>query len=142
MGNNVQVEFEDNSIEIKNALRDACIAYLNEAGGELEAQVKRNTRVDTGDTKGKWTYTVDEDNLKAVVGNPLENAIWEEFGTGEYALGGDGRKGGWVYQDAKNDWHFTRGKRPNRALQSAFTTLKNPLKKRAEQVLKARLKDD
>ena len=25
----------------------------------------------------------------------MENAIWEEFGTGEYALNGDGRKGKW-----------------------------------------------
>lgn len=139
---NVQVEFEDNSIAVKNALEQACIAYLHEAGGELEAQVKRNTRVDTGQTKGSWSYKVDEDKLVATVGNPLENAIWEEFGTGEYALNGNGRKGGWAYEDKKGEWQFTRGKRPNRALQSAFTTLKNPLKKRAEQVLKARLQDD
>lgn len=60
--------------------------------GELEAQVKRNTRVDTGQTKGSWTYKVDEANGEAMVGSPQENAIWEEFGTGQYALNGDGER--------------------------------------------------
>ena len=142
MANNVQVEFEDNRIAVMNALEEACIAYLHEAGGELAGQALRNTRVDTRNTANAWTYTVDEDKLEAIVGNPLENAIWEELGTGEYALEGNGRKGGWAYKDAKGNWHFTRGKRPNRALQSAFTKLKNPLKKRAAKVLKARLDND
>ena len=43
----------------------------------------------------EWTYQVDESKLEATIGNPMENAIWEEFGTGEYALNGDGRKGKW-----------------------------------------------
>lgn len=75
------VEFTDYSVKVKKALNDAAIAYLYEAAGEVEAQTKRNqTRVDTSDTKNKWTYTVDESKGEAVVGNPLENAIWEEFG--------------------------------------------------------------
>ena len=118
------------------------IAYLYEAGGELEAQVKRNQRVGkTGQTKNEWTYVVDESKGIATVGNPLENAIWEEFGTGEYALNGDGRKGGWYYQDEEGNWHHTYGKQPHRAFHRAFTSLKSALIKRAGEALKARFKE-
>ncbi len=135
------VKFTDNSAQVKGALSDAVIAYLHEAGGELEAQVKRNQRVGkTGQTKNQWTYVVDESKGTAVVGNPLENAIWEEFGTGEYALNGDGRKGGWHYQDEEGNWHHTYGKQPHRAFHRAFTSLKSALIRRAGEALKARFK--
>lgn len=136
------VQFVDNRVQVKDALDEAAIAYLYEASGELEAQVKRNSRVGkTGQTKNAWTYVVDEGKLEATVGNPLENAIWEEFGTGEFALKGDGRKGGWYYQDETDGtWHHTYGKTPHRAFQSAFNSLKNALIRRAEEVLKGRMK--
>ena len=136
----MSVQFHDYSMHVKAALEEAAIQYLHEAAGELEAQTKRNqSRVDTGQTKGGWTYVVDESKLEATVGNPLENAIWEEFGTGEYALEGNGRKGGWKYKDAKGEWHFTRGKTPLRAFHKAYTSLKPKLIKRAEQVLKGKM---
>lgn len=116
------VQFVDNSIKVTNALKNAAIKFLNEAAGELEAQAKRNTRVDTGQTKSAWDYKIEESKLEAVVGNTLENAIWEEMGTGEFALNGDGRKGGWKYQDIKGKWHFTKGKRPSRAFHNAKIT--------------------
>lgn len=138
MANNIQ--FTDNSMQVKAALNEAAIAYLYEAGGELEAQVKRNTRVGkTGQTKNAWTYVVDESKGVCTVGNPLENAIWEEFGTGEYAVNGDGRKGGWHYQDDEGKWHHTYGKKPNRAFLSAFESLKTALIRRANQVLKGKM---
>lgn len=126
------VEFKDFSISVKSEMQDAAVKWLIEAAGELESQTKRNSRVDTGKTKGSWQYVVDEGKLEAVVGSSLENAIWEEFGTGEYALNGNGRKGGWHYVDSRGHGHFTRGKKPNRALWNAFNTKKAALIKRAE----------
>ena len=76
----MSVKFTDNSAQVKAALNDAAIAYLYEAGGELEAQVKRNTKVGTGQLKNSWTYVVDEAKGVTTIGSPLENAIWEEFG--------------------------------------------------------------
>ena len=134
------VRFENNSMKVKAALDDAAIAYLYEAAETLSSQAADNTRVGKGETKNAWTYKVDESKGEAVVGNPLENAIWEEFGTGEFALHGDGRKGGWTYQDEDGNWHHTEGKTPNRALHSAFTSLKSALIHRAEEVLKGRMK--
>ena len=137
----MSVKFEDNRMVVKAALEEAVLAFLEEAAGELESQTARNqTRVATGDTKGKWTHFVDEGKLEATIGNPLENAIWEEFGTGEYALEGNGRKGGWKYQDEKGDWHYTTGKTPLRPLHKAYTKLKPKIIKRAEEVLKGRMK--
>lgn len=132
----MSVRFEDNSARVKAALNEATIAWLYEASGELEAQVKRNTQVGTGQLKNSWTYNVDESKGEATIGSPLQNAIWEEFGTGQYALHGDGRKTPWSYQDDKGKWHRTTGKHPRRALDHAFTTLKKPLQDRLKSILK------
>lgn len=132
----MSVQFRDNSAKVKAALNEKTIGWLNEAAGEMEAQVKRNTKVGTGQLKNSWTYKVDESKGEATIGSPLENAIWEEFGTGQYALHGDGRKTPWVYKDDKGNWHRTEGKHPHRALNNAFTTLKGALKSRLEQILK------
>lgn len=123
------VIFEDFTIRVQETIAQNAVAALEEAAGELETQVKRNqTRVDTGKTKNSWRHIVDESTLTAHVGSPDENAIWEEFGTGEYALNGDGRKGGWRYQNAKGDWYYTRGKKPIRALWNAYNSKKNTIK--------------
>ena len=137
----MSVQFQDNSMRVKAELEQAAIAYLHEAGESLASQTASNSRVRSGQLKGSWTYKVDESKLETQVGSPLENAIWEEFGTGEYALKGDGRKGGWCYKDEMTgEFHHTHGKTPNRALQNAFNALKNALIRRAEAVFKA--KDD
>ena len=134
------IKFEDYSGDVVRALESAIQAFLEEAGGEVEAQVKRNTRVDTGQTKGAWTHKVDAGAQTVTIGNPLENAIWEEFGTGEYALHGDGRKGGWRYQDAKGNWHFTKGKTPTRALQKAVDSKKKAIISQAQKQFGAKMK--
>lgn len=136
----MSVKLIDNSIAVKAALDDACIAYLYTAAGEVETQVKRNSRIGTGQLKNSWAYSVDESNGEATIGSPLQNAIWEEFGTGEYALKGDGRKGGWIYQDNKGKWHHTFGKTPHRALHRAFTSLKSSLINLAKQMIGGKMK--
>ena len=50
----MSVEFKDNRIEVEAALDDAAIAFLYEAAGELQAAVKRNTAVKTGQLKNSW----------------------------------------------------------------------------------------
>lgn len=135
------VDYTDNSMRVKNALSSGVSAFLYEAGGELQAQTMRNSRVDTGQTKGSYQYKVQEETNAGTVyvGSNLENAVWEEFGTGEYALHGDGRKGGWVYKDARGNWHRTKGKTPKRPMFNAFNSLREKLKRRLEQILNERL---
>lgn len=166
----MSIQFIDNSMQVKDALNDAILAYLYEAGGELEAQTKRNSRpVKYGehDVKNAWEYKVDESKQEMKVGNSLEASYWEELGTGEYALNHDGRKGWWVYvegndsprsnqkyyteQEAKATAaflrskglpaHATKGVEANRPLYRAFTSLESALIRRAEEVLGAKFNE-
>ena len=137
----MSLEFEDNRVRVKQALFDAGEAFLHEAAGELQARTRRNSRVDTGQTKGSYEYKIDAgaEEQTCQIGSNLENAIWEEFGTGEYALHGDGRKGGWIYQTPKGEFYYTKGKTPNRPLHNAFTALKNKLIRRYGEILKSKI---
>jgi hypothetical protein len=128
----MSVEFQDFSVQVKDKLNQETLAFLEEVGGEVEAQAKQNSRVRTGKTKGSFEHAVNEGSFEVYIGSNYENAIWEEFGTGEYALEGDGRKGGWFYTDESGERHFTLGKTPNRALFNAFTSLKEAIIKEAE----------
>lgn len=130
------VEFHDFTIQVKAAIDDKINAVLEECAGELESQVKRNSRVRTGKTKNSFRHRVDTETHTAYIGSDYENAIWEEFGTGEYALQGNGRKGGWVYVDEKGNGHFTHGKTPSRAFWNAYTGLKNKIINRIQNALK------
>lgn len=151
------IKFEDNSMEVKEKLNDAIIAFLYEAGGELEAQVKRNTKSDSGDTKKSWKHKVSESEGKVVVGSNSENAIWEEFGTGAYAEKGNGRKTPWyipvekvtgskkpsyqgkviiVHGNNGQAFYKTDGKKPKRALQLAYTSKKASIERLLESKLK------
>lgn len=137
---NPNVTFNSNVIHVSNIIETAVEAFLEEAAGELESAVKRNSRVDTGQLKSSWQHKVDKVAKEAVVGSPLENAIWEELGTGEFALNGNGRKTAWyvpvdgylgrkkptfygkvVIVTGKNGEKFykTNGKRPTRTFQKA-----------------------
>lgn len=130
------IQFTDNRVEVKGKIEGLILGFLHEVGGEFVSQTARNSRVKTGQTKGSWDYQIDESALTVTIGSPLENAIWEEFGTGEYALNGDGRKGGWYYVDELGNPYFTKGKRPNRALWTAFQTLQPKMQARMEEQLK------
>lgn len=132
----MSVEFQDFSIQVKEALDEKAIQFLEEAASEIESAVKRGSRVDSGQLKGSWNHRVDDSAKEATVGSPEQNAIWEEFGTGEYAAHGDGRKGGWSYKDDSGNWHHTKGKTPNRTLQKAFDSRKAAIIRRAKEIFK------
>ena len=101
-----EVEFIDFSAEVIEGMEAALIAGLHEAAGELATMTIRNSR--QGHKYGNiqatalWDHAVDEGALTAQVGSPHEAGYWEEFGTGEHALNGDGRKGWWVYVEGQD----------------------------------------
>lgn len=150
-----QIEFEDNTEQIIEEMQLKAIAWLEEAGGEIEARAKSNSRRQRGggSTAGSFRHEVDEETMICSIGSPKENAIWEEFGTGEYALNGDRRSGAWyvpvasytgekkptyngkvVIVHGKNgvDFYKTNGKRGTRALFNAFNSLKGAVKNKAQ----------
>jgi hypothetical protein len=163
------VEFTDNSIKVKAALDDAAIAFLYEIGGEAEAQVKRNVPPGQwyAQQKNNWTYKVDESKHEAIIGNPMQQSLWTEYGTGEFALHGDGRKGYWVYvkgsdgsesshggksytlSEAKRivammrgdglDAHYTKGQEAKRPLFKALESIKGVIEARAKTIFSGRM---
>lgn len=164
------VEFEDFSVKVKAALDDAAIAYLYSVASEIEGQTKRNTSAvqynGDPDVKNSWGHVVNEHEFKATVGSPLEAAYWKEFGTGEYALYKNGRKDWWVYVEGNTTpspiqhhyseeeakavaasmrakglkAHATNGKKAERPLYRAFTSLRSWMVKEAERVFGSEMK--
>lgn len=131
----MSVEFEDNRVKVKKAIDNKIKAVLEECAAEVESQTKRNTRVDTGKTKNSWRHIVIGNT--AYIGSFDINAVYEEFGTGDYALKGDGRKGGWVYKSDKDGkYYHTNGKRPSRAFWKAYSSLKSPIINKLKNMLK------
>ena len=123
----MSVEFHDFSRIVLQRIHETGENFLEEVGGELEAQTKRNTKVDTGKTKGSWEHVVNAEKMEVQVGSRYKNALWEEFGTGIYALNGDGRKTRWVYRTPDGKFHSTVGKKPRRALFNAYNSKKNQI---------------
>lgn len=152
------VVFKDNSVAAKKELAECGVAFLHEACGEIVSQTARNAKVSTGETKGSYKYEIDTQNLIGYIGSNHENAIWEEYGTGEYAIGKNGRKGGWWIKvgsgrgemppatAAKYGWEkvrrdrsgtitfvFTRGKKAQRPFFKAYAALKAKIISAAQQ---------
>ena len=128
----MSVVFKDFTKIVLDKIQETGEQFLEEVGGEVEAQTKRNTKVDTGKTKGSWEHVVDTDKMEVQVGSRYKNALWEEFGTGIYALNGDGRQTRWVYRTPDGKYHSTVGKKPRRALYKAYNSKKNQIIREAK----------
>lgn len=154
------VTFEDNSENCKKAIKAIAISFLNDIGGEIRSIAQRNSRRKTSQTAGSYEYKVDEAELAVHIGSNYWNAIYEEFGTGERAINGDGRKGYWVFVDTGGqpkapkggktytlkearrimfklrkeglNAYYTNGKKANRPLLRAFESTKGKIQSVAE----------
>lgn len=164
------VEFQDFSFEVKEALNETSIGWLYATSEEIKSQAQRNCVTDYEEggkqLKGSYAAQVDEATGEAQVGSPMEAAYWEEWGTGEYAAHGDGRKGWWIYIPGQPTMgggmtyhdemeammmaayiqskygkkaYVTNGRRPNYTLENAFGKVKNPAIARLEELLKGRM---
>ena len=123
----MSVVFKDFTKIVLDKIHTTGEQFLEEVGGEIEAQTKQNTKVDTGKTKGSWEHVVNAEKMEVQVGSRYKNALWEELGTGIYALNGDGRKTRWVYRTPDGKFHSTVGKKPRRALFNAYNSKKNQI---------------
>ncbi|MGT2811855.1 HK97-gp10 family putative phage morphogenesis protein [Streptococcus minor] len=115
------MKFVDNSEAVKKALELKAIKGLIQAAMMVEGQAVLLAPVgETGGLRDSIGYKVNESELVAYVGTNCEYAIYVEFGTGEFAENGNGRRGGWVYRDATGEVHFTYGMPPQPYLRNAF----------------------
>lgn len=126
--------FKDNSKAGKAALKNATVEWLMQACMLVEGFAVNLVPVSTSKLKQSVSYQVDQDELTGYVGANTEYAVYVEFGTGEFAENGMGRKGGWVYKDPKGEWHFTYGMAPQPFLRPAFRQSKAQVQALAKEV--------
>lgn len=117
----MNIETHDNSKEISAEIKAALLRGLEKIGLVAEGYAKKLCPVDTGNLRNSITHVVDEQEPAAIIGTDNEYAAYVELGTGIYAEGGGGRPTPWVYQDAKGNWHYTRGNKAQPFLKPAAT---------------------
>lgn len=119
-----------NTKKFMSEQRQRAIDKLELIGEVVEGQAKQLCPVgDTGYLKGSITHQVNEEELSVRIGTNVEYAPWIEFGTGEFAENGDGRKGGWVYYNALLDqYFFTDGMDPQPFLRPGLTLSESAIK--------------
>lgn len=118
----VKVTITDNSAAVKSAMKDAILRALEKCGLVAEGYAKKlcdGFRNPTGNLRNSITHVVDDGETAVYIGTYNEYAIYVELGTGIYAEGGGGRPTPWVYQDAKGNWHYTRGNKAQPFLKPA-----------------------
>ncbi len=128
------MKFKDNSDSAKQAINDAGVQFLFQACLLVEGQAVALATVQTARLRNSIDHTVDEDELIGYVGSNVEYAVYVEFGTGEFAENGQGRKGGWVYQDPSGEWFFTWGQEPQPYLRPAFRQNKGRIEALAKEI--------
>lgn len=155
----MSVELKDYSFEVKAELDETAIEWLHTWANEIASHAKDHVQLD-GDEgvqlRKSYRADVNETRGEAQIGTPLESGYWEEFGTGEYAVHGDGRKGWWVWKEgyqgnggamlteeeakaiAASDptIHATNGRPPAHTLENAFVVTKPKAIADAEQRLR------
>ncbi len=126
--------FKDNSMEGKERLKNAAAKWLLQACILVEGQAVLLAPVATSRLKQSIDYIVDDDELVGYVGTNVDYAIYVEFGTGEFAENGNGRKGGWMYKDLSGEWFFTWGIEPQPYLRPAFRQTKGQIEALAKSI--------
>ncbi|ATC61770.1 MULTISPECIES: HK97-gp10 family putative phage morphogenesis protein [Pseudolactococcus] len=126
--------FKDNSMEGKERLKKAAAKWLLQACILVEGQAVLLAPVATSRLKQSIDYIVDDDELVGYVGTNVDYAIYVEFGTGEFAENGNGRKGGWMYKDPSGEWFFTWGIEPQPYLRPAFRQTKGQIEALAKSI--------
>lgn len=114
--NGITVEFEDNSPEVLEALKNAVERGLMACGETAVGYAQDKCPVDTGRLRGSITYEVDGDDC--YIGTNVEYAQYVEFGTGIHAESG-GRQTPWTYKDSSGAWRMTNGQQPQPFLRPA-----------------------
>jgi len=140
----VSIKFVNNSAKVKKQLEQAGLAGMKAAlmAAQSAVKVEANAHVDTGNLKDSIDYTMNQDgsNITGKVGTPLMYGVYQEFGTGEYAENGAGRKGGWSYQGPDGKWHHTHGNKPTKFLRNGMRKAKPQIKQIIEKEYGAKFK--
>lgn len=129
MGASVNIKVNDKTDEYIKGAKKRVSVMLEELKNDIAQQASLNSPVDTGNLSRSFLSDsyVDSAEQTAHIGSSLEYSIYQEFGTGEFALNGNGRKGGWKYRALNGKWYVTTGVKPQRMLYRAIQSKKSQL---------------
>lgn len=131
------MSFHDNSKACKEAIKKAQEKWLYAVGELMVSAIRPLIPVYTTNLKTSLDYKVDLEEMSVTIGVGESYAIYVEFGTGEFAENGMGRKGGWVYTDhVSGETRFTWGQEPQPYMRPGFRSQKNNVKLLLEKYLK------
>lgn len=120
-------KFHSNAKKVKQELKENEYRALKAVGEFVEGAVQGLAPNDLGNLSASYTHEVDGHAVH--IGTNVEYGIYQEFGTGIYAENGNGRKGGWRYQDPKTgEWIETYGNEPQPHLRPAGEDNKSEIK--------------
>lgn len=134
------VELNDYTDNIISSFDKKVNSFLLEVKDSVASQASLNSPVDTGGLSRSFETDsfVDKNEKVAYIGSSLKYSIYQEFGTGEYALEGNGRKGGWIYKSSKDGkFYRTNGVKPQRMLYRALLAKKPQITSQAKKILGA-----
>ena len=156
-----KIKIVDNSDKVKVELHNIMLKRITEAVLVTQGNIKMLvSSKGSGQLRDSIDYKVEEQGSKIIggLGSPLEHAIYNEFGTGEFAENGKGRKGYWVYVKGSNgkikakdpnkrytlaqakfvvklmrekglDAYYTKGMKPKKFMRNGFKNSKAVVKK-------------
>lgn len=116
------MKFEDNSAQVKGQLNSTIDRALTKVGEIVKGQIVKNTPVDTGGLRNSVDYQKTVKGMQSVIeiGSTKAYAPYVEYGTGEFATNGSGRRGGWWFKDSQGHWWFTRGQHASHYMRNSF----------------------
>lgn len=135
----MSITIQDHSAEVSAEIKAALLRGLEKCGLVAEGYAKKlcdGFKNPTGNLRNSITHVVDEQEPAAIIGTNSKYGAYVELGTGIYAEGGGGRPTPWVYQDAKGNWHYTRGNKAQPFLKPAVADHKDQYRQILEDALK------
>ena len=112
----IEIQGLDKLIAKLDRMTNGIEEQMLEAAQFVESVAREKAPKDTGTLKGSIESKVERNGnvITGIVFTPVEYAPYQEFGTGLFAVNGDGRKTGWAYEDPKTgEKVWTRGNRPH-----------------------------
>ena len=116
-------KFQDFSKEVKRRMNFASEKSMETALLFVEGQAKILAPVGEGELRDHISHKINkksDGDVSGQVGSPSKHAFYVEYGTGEFAKNGAGRKGGWVYKAENGKFYYTKGQKPQPFLVPAF----------------------
>lgn len=119
----VEIDGLDSLVAKLNGIDERLQSKMLKAAKFVEDEAREKAPKRTGNLKGSIESKVERtgSEIVATVYTPVEYAPYQEYGTGLFAVNGDGRKTGWAYEDElTGERIFTRGNRPHPFLAPAL----------------------